>query len=495
MRTTTHATASVTLARRIVFAGCVAGALMLTVSMAHARPSYFDAFTTLYGIGGSDNLNACGVCHIKWTGTGARNPFGSAVEQQLYLGKTVTQSLMDIEGDDTDTDGFTNGDEIMTYLTLPGYSCDNFLLAIDPPSDWHTFITPMVASCLVPHDIRVTPTDLSIIGEAGELATAQIEIFNNGSSVPLEVTSYGLVDGTDPELAVSGPALPVTIPINTSILVEIQFTPAGFVFLNDDFRVESDDPDEPIIDVPIQAFGIVTPLASPENRFACFKEIDKNFQRYAKRHLKEWNRCYLDEVQGVACDTARRDLKIEKAEAKLRERIGGEKDRRCDGNNLSPSFIGYPDFCGGGCGAIETNTYDGLVDCLVCRQDEGRDASLTAALGTAPPDLPANVIAGKTVACQRQLLKQTSNTIAKGIKILGGCELDNITAAVPVDCATEHAEALAKAKAKADGVIQKCGSTTGLDGCLFDPEFSVGCIGDAALSVSSDLTDTVFGLE
>jgi len=495
MRTTTNATARLTLARRIAFAGWVASALVLTVSMAHARPTYFDAFTSLYGIGGSDNLNACGVCHVKWTGTGARNLFGGTVEQQLYLGKTVTQSLLDIEGDDADSDGFTNGDEIMTYMTLPGYSCSNFLQAIDPPSDWHTYITPMVASCLVPHDIRVVPTGLSIIGEAGELATAEIEIFNNGSSVPLEVTSYGFVDGTDPELAVSGPAVPVTIPVNESILVEIQFTPAGFIFLDDDLRVVSDDPDEPIIDVPISAFGIVTPLASAENRFACFREIDKNFQRYAKRHLKEWNRCYLDEVQGVACDTARRDLKIQKAEAKMRERIGGAKDRRCDGNNLSVPFIGYPDFCGGGCGAIETDSYEGLVDCLVCRQDEGRDASLTAALGTAPPDLPSNVIAGKTVACQRQLLKQTSKAIAKGLKILGSCELDNITAAVPVDCATEHAEALAKAKDKADGVIQKCGSTTGLDGCLFDPEFSVGCIGDTALSVASDLTDTVLGLE
>ncbi len=495
MSTTMSATARVPLARRIALAGCAVGALILTVSMAHARPTYFDAFTTLYGIGGSDNLNACGVCHIKWTGTGARNQFGGAVEQQLYLGKTVTQSLLDIEGDDSDSDGFTNGDEIMTYLTLPGYSCSNFLLANGAPSDWHTFITPMVASCLVPHDIRVAPTDLSIIGEAGELATAGIEIFNNGSSVPLEVTSYGLVDGTDPELAVSGPALPVTIPINSSIIVEIQFTPAGFVFLNDDFRIVSDDPDEPIIDVPIQAFGVVTPLASAENRSTCFREIDKNFQRFAKRHSKEWNRCYLDEVQGVACDTARRDLKIENAEAKLRERIGGAKDRRCDGNNLSPSFIGYPDVCGGGCGAIQTNTYEGLVDCLVCRQDEGRDATLTAALGTAPPDLPANVIAGKTVSCQRQLLKQSGKAIAKGLKILGRCELDNITAAVAVDCATEHAEALAKLKDKVDGVIQKCGSTTGLDGCLFDPEFSVGCVGDSALSVAGDLTDTVFGLD
>ena len=85
----------------------------------HARPTYFDTFTTLYGIGGSDNLNACGVCHVKWTGTGARNLFGSAVEQQLYLGKSITQSIIDVEGDDADGDSFTNGAEIMSFMTLP----------------------------------------------------------------------------------------------------------------------------------------------------------------------------------------------------------------------------------------------------------------------------------------------------------------------------------------------------------------------------------------
>ena len=50
-----------------------------------ARPTYFDVFTTRYGITASDRLYACGVCHYKWTGTGARNPFGYAVEQQLYI--------------------------------------------------------------------------------------------------------------------------------------------------------------------------------------------------------------------------------------------------------------------------------------------------------------------------------------------------------------------------------------------------------------------------
>ena len=139
---------------RLVLAATVA---LLAARSADARPTYFDAFRTLYGINDGDNLDACGVCHFLWTGTGARNPFGNAVEQQLYVGKSITQALTDIEPDDPDGDTFSNLDEILAQ-TLPGYSCANFQDAIGQPSDWHTYITPGVPSCLEPLDIRVAPS-------------------------------------------------------------------------------------------------------------------------------------------------------------------------------------------------------------------------------------------------------------------------------------------------------------------------------------------------
>ena len=81
---------------RTGIAGAAAISALLALAPAvHARPSYFETFAAHYGIGPADDLHACGVCHYNWEGTGARNPYGQEVEQQLYTGKTVTQSLID----------------------------------------------------------------------------------------------------------------------------------------------------------------------------------------------------------------------------------------------------------------------------------------------------------------------------------------------------------------------------------------------------------------
>jgi len=71
---------------RILVAAALGAALTIGFSArdASARPTYFDAFRSLYGINDGDNLDACGVCHFLWTGTGARNPFGNAVELICY---------------------------------------------------------------------------------------------------------------------------------------------------------------------------------------------------------------------------------------------------------------------------------------------------------------------------------------------------------------------------------------------------------------------------
>ena len=64
------------------------GLTLLAATPAAARPPYFDALTARYGFAEGDRLFACGVCHYKWEGTGARNPFGASVQQQLYVGKS-----------------------------------------------------------------------------------------------------------------------------------------------------------------------------------------------------------------------------------------------------------------------------------------------------------------------------------------------------------------------------------------------------------------------
>ncbi len=467
-------------------------------SAALARPTYFQVFTDRYGLNPGDRNYACGNCHYRWTGTGARNPFGSAVEQQLYLGKSINQALADIETQDTDGDGFTNVDEIVNFLTLPGYSCSNFQDAIDPPSDYHTFITPMVASCLEPLDIRVAPILISFLTFVGDSATQTVTIFNNGQDFPLDVSAAGLVGGNTPPFDASGPAAPFSIPVGQSVTFDVTFTPPSGIFANAIFRVSSNDPDEPTIDIPISAFGAVRILAPAARRATCLREVDKNFRRYAKKHLKEWSRCYLDEVGGRACDAGRRDRAIQQAESKLRTKIGGSKDRVCAGLNppLNPSLLGFPATCGGSCDSIPLSSIEGLVDCLVCREDEGMADALRVALGTAPPDLPFNVAgSSQALGCQRRLLAGVQKGIASVLKSLGRCELDNITASSPVDCGATLADTLTGIRAKVDARLASCGDTSGLEACAFEPPNDPMCLGQGAQSVGETLVDAAFGLE
>ncbi len=475
----------------LAFTG-VALSVGLFVGNALARPTYFDTFRALYGINDGDNLDACGVCHFLWTGTGARNPFGNAVEQQLYVGKSITQALTDIETVDSDSDGFTNIDEILAQ-TLPGYSCSNFQSAVGQPPDWHTYITPGVPSCLEPMDIRVSPATISVLTEVGDTDTAIVEIFNNGTDFAIEVSNYEFLAGTSTAYTANGPSLPISIPVGASVTIDVVHTPLVPALASGTFRITSDDPDEPTIDIPLSGFAFVKTLAPADARAACRSSMDKQFRKYTKTLLREWSRCYQDEVYGIACDTGARDLKIGAATDRLKGAIGGAKDRQCAGAGLSAPLLDLPLTCGGGCGDITITTIANFADCLVCRGDEAVEGLLDNALGTAPPDLPSNVLGDPIVqSCQKRLLSTAQKGVFSTQKILAPCETTNITSVSPVDCAATLASELGVVTTKVNDAITKCDDSTGMLGCLFDPMPDPTCLGTAAESIGSELVEQVF---
>jgi hypothetical protein len=470
---------------------------LLAAPPALARPTYFETFKSTYGIPDGANLDACGVCHFLWTGSGGRNPYGTAVEQQLYLGKSITQSILDVEPDDSDADGFTNIDEIMNFMTLPGYSCDNFHQAVGAPQGYDTYITPLVASCLEPLDIRLSPSgQIGFVAKPGEVKTADLTIFNNGSTDVLTISSWGLLAGADPEFTVTGPPAPFDIAVGANVVLEVEFAPVVDVVGAEAFlRIESNDPDpeEAVIDVELAGTAIAPILAPADKRAACLQSVDKGMRKYSKKHLREWGACYLDEVIGLACDTGTLDVKVQAAEDKLRARVGGAKDRRCAGESLTPSLLGLPQTCGGTCSSITVNSMVAYADCLVCRQDEAMRAWLSAALGTAPPDLPPNEIAvADAQSCQARLLKASSKAVDKVTKELARCELGNVTAASIVDCTDATSEKVAKIRSKVDATPARCKDTQDLLGCLFEGG-GASCLGEAAETIGTDLADTVYG--
>jgi len=248
-----------------------------------ARPLYFNNFTNLYGLVEGDDLYACGVCHFRWEGTGARNPYGFAIEQQLYIGQPILSAVMAVEGDDTDLDGFTNLAEITTHGTLPGYSCDNFADADNPPANFQSLITPFVPSCLAPMDLLITPGSPAFLTEVGGQDVEALDLGNDGTDFPITVSTIQFLAGSDPALSWSGPTPPVVIPVGASATLAVSFAPATSVAVVTTLRVTSDDPDQPTMDIGMTGLGIVLPRAPADQRAACLRVADKRARVYAKR--------------------------------------------------------------------------------------------------------------------------------------------------------------------------------------------------------------------
>jgi len=463
---------------------------------AQARPNYFEAFTAYYGLSPGDDLYACGVCHLKWGGTGARNPYGTAVEQQLYIGaKPIIDAIRDIENEDTDLDGFTNLEEITTHGTLPGISCDNYTIALNPPPYFQSVITPLVPTCLESMDLRVQPIEITVLTKVGKTDSFPIELVNNGTDFPITVSSYDLLPGAPAGLSVSGPALPLVIPVGGSASLTLTFTPPVSTLVAATLRIASDDPDEPAIDIPVGGISFVPNVAPAPKRAACHKAVQRRVTALTRTHTKEWGACFVAEQRGTACDAGRRDLRIAQAEARLRDVLGGTGDRACAAAGLTPTLLGLPAQCGGGCGAIAVTSLARWADCLVCRQNEATSTMLDASVGTALPDLPPGALGGVQQGCARAVVAGMQRAVGSLQKKLGACELANVTAASPVDCVAQHASDVARLTASAGRAIDRCRDTSGMAGCRFEPGADPACLADAATAIAGGLVDAVFETE
>ncbi|HEY8514765.1 MAG TPA: hypothetical protein VIS07_04525 [Candidatus Binatia bacterium] len=482
---------------RTIAVGVLATLAWLTAlpSAALARPNYFQAFVDFYGFTPEQDLYSCGVCHLRWQGTGARNPYGTAIEQQLYINaKPIIDAIRDVENVDTDLDGFTNVEELVTYGTLPGYSCDNFAIALNTPANFQSLITPLVPSCLEPMDVRVSPIELSFVTRVGRSDTLTVEVINNGTDYPITVSGYDLVPGTTAGLSVSGPPLPLVIPVGERATLDVTFAPTGPTLLAEVLRISSDDPDEPALDVPIGGLGFVRTLAPAAKRAACHAAVERGFEALTRIHLGRWASCWLDELRGVACDPGRRDQAIARAELRLRDLLGGARDRACGGAGLTPTLLGLPETCGGGCGAIQVHTLGDWADCLACRQREVTSTMLEAALGSTPPD-PPQVVGATPHRCARTLVKRMQRAITALQKKRAACELANVTAASPVDCATTLAPEVTRLTARIGAALDRCRDTTGLDGCRFAPGGDSSCLATSAAQIAASLVEAVFATD
>jgi hypothetical protein len=95
--------------------------LLTTPTTSHARSGYKTEFLNLYGWAANTKLDSCALCHGATKSI--RNSYGLDMEAWLDSGKGVSQSLLMIDGLDSDGDGWINLDEI-NGVTFPGDGTD-----------------------------------------------------------------------------------------------------------------------------------------------------------------------------------------------------------------------------------------------------------------------------------------------------------------------------------------------------------------------------------
>jgi hypothetical protein len=142
----------------------------------------------------------CGACHFDFSGGGARNPYGLAIEVGRANGMTTTEAVLAIEGDDTDGDGFSNLVEITDLAsfsntpTFPGLSAGNLgSVSNIPIAEIDTILTPSGGTDTTPPVVVlsdplggefITPNQFYTINftATDDVGVAKIEIYLSDDS-------------------------------------------------------------------------------------------------------------------------------------------------------------------------------------------------------------------------------------------------------------------------------------------------------------------------
>jgi hypothetical protein len=219
----------------------------------------------------------------------------------------------------------------------------------------------------------------------------------------------------------------------------------------------------------------------------CQKDVSKSEATYWKRYQKEWGKCYDREAAGLTCDAGTRDARIAAAEAKLRAKVGGVKDKRCAALNLTPITLGHGSVCPVPCATQVLFDMSDLASCAVCVGNALTGGTLQSAYGVTPPTLPATAPPGAPASCQHALAKAGSKLAQRWTGALAKCEDVNHSGGPVQDCSMDPTGAIAHAVAQAGTTVATCTSFAGLAGCgtAGNAAGATACIQSAVGTLSS----------
>jgi len=218
----------------------------------------------------------------------------------------------------------------------------------------------------------------------------------------------------------------------------------------------------------------------------CRKNVSKLQRQYLKKYQREWGRCYAATASGTQCEAITRDVRIVAMELKLRERIGGVKDKRCLGAGLTPLSLGHGAACPPPCAEHGLADMTDLASCAVCLAQALGAAALDAGYGNTPPSMPPLTPAGDPAKCQQAVAKAAKKLAEDWTRVLAGCEDANARGKndPPLDCAADPVGEILTAVARADGFVARCIDFSDLTGCA-----SAGDIAGTQACVEAAIAD------
>jgi hypothetical protein len=121
--------------------------VLLSAATASAYPGLTAAFSGEYPT--ATNLETCGTCHTGFASPDASvNPYGAAIAAEMNAGSGHLEAFRAVEQADSDGDGTSNIDEILTDAGFfPGWTCETYLSAVTAPSDLADFVDPIDPGC------------------------------------------------------------------------------------------------------------------------------------------------------------------------------------------------------------------------------------------------------------------------------------------------------------------------------------------------------------
>ncbi|MGB5409533.1 MAG: choice-of-anchor D domain-containing protein, partial [Thiogranum sp.] len=236
-------------------------AALVAAPQAQARSPYLSTWQGIYEPTQTDNnAGGCQVCHGP--GTGTVNPYGEDIRALFDGGTSIANAINQIDGDDSDGQGDSNGTEIAvdaqpgwTTGQVPLFDSGNGASAGSSTAANAGVSPPLDPVAAVP-DIAVAPTTLAFgIVDVGNSNTQTTTITNNGTAV-LNVTALNLSGSNEFALG-TAPNTPFTVAPNGSETVDVVYTPVDNGADTGSLAIVSDDPDSPTVTVTLTGTGNV----------------------------------------------------------------------------------------------------------------------------------------------------------------------------------------------------------------------------------------------